>query len=256
MSAADASRAVAARVVVLRVGGDDEDDVVAALRGRGIPATSVVVASVQDRADRALRDEVGDVARYRFVAVTSRHAARRLALWCDDWPAGTSVATVGEATARAAAQVGTPADLVAPDGTAASLADAIADALGAQGQARSPVLFLAAASARADLADGLVARGHDVTTVVAYALEPRRLDDNDAVAVASSDVLVALSPRAVDALCDLDAAPRAAARARPLVVLGPTTEARALGRGLDVARRAARRDPEAVADAVAAVLAH
>jgi uroporphyrinogen-III synthase len=238
--------AVPAReVVVLRV-GDVADGVTRELARRGRTAAAVPVGEVRDVPDDVVAAAVGELISYRWVACTSAHAARRLGALATPWPTTVRVAAVAEATASVVRAVVGRCDAFAPDGTAASLASVL-DA--------GPVLFLAAATAREDLPSGLRARGIEVTTVVCYGVEPRRLGPADATLVARAHVLVAMSPRAIDALCELDATGRATAASTPLVVLGPTTERHAVARGFTVACQADGRDPASVADAVDAVLA-
>jgi len=59
----------------------------------------------------------------------------------------------------------------------------------------------------------------------------------------------------VEALLELDAVARAAVLARPLVVIGPTTAARAAAAGIEVAAHAPGRDAPALVEAVTASLA-
>jgi uroporphyrinogen-III synthase len=231
------------RVAVLRAGGG-VDAVRAALVERGADAATVVVADVADRPDDEVRERVGDIARYRVVAVTSRHAARRLALWAGAWPSTTRIAAVGPQTTAAVEALGLDVDVVAPGGTARSLAEAIG---------AGPVLFLAAASARGDLASVLAPRGVEVVTVIAYDVVARRLDDTEIARVVTSDAIVAMAPIAIDALRALDDAARADARRVPLVAIGPTTAARAEALDWPVAAVAAARDPASVCAAVAAL---
>lgn len=233
------------RVVVLRAGGA-ADSVHTALVERGAAATTVRVADVADRPDEEVREGVGDLAGYRWVAVTSANAARRLALWAERWPAATRIAAVGPATAAVAEGLGLTVAVVGAGGTARSLAEALD---------QGPVLFLAASSARTDLARDLAARGIELATVVVYDVAPRALDADAVAALTTSEVVVALSPIALDALSDLDAASRAAVAALPLVAIGPTTGAHAEALGWPATVVASSRDAASVCDAVATALA-
>jgi uroporphyrinogen-III synthase len=231
-------------VGVLRVARAD-DALARELGRRGLDAVELLVGTVADRPVAEVRAAVGDVAAFRWAAVTSRHAVSVLAA-LGPWPPATRVAAVGPATAALArAQLGR-CDAVAPGGTAASLAGELDT---------GPVLFVAAATARDDLETSLRARGVPVTRVTGYDVEPRRLDTDDVRRLAACELLVAMSPRAIDALCELDAATRATVMALPLVVIGPTTESRATSRNFAVSCRAEGRDAASVADAVTAVLA-
>jgi uroporphyrinogen-III synthase len=155
------------------------------------------------------------------------------------------VAVVGPATLASVESLGLIADAVALDGTAADLAQRI-DA--------GPVLFLAAANARADLPRGLASRGIEVTTVVAYDVAPHALDASAIALLLESDALVAMAPSALDALDSMDESARLAARAIPLVAFGPSTQRHAAVLGWPIASVAARRGAQAVVDAVGTAL--
>jgi len=230
-----------ANVAVLRV-GDGDGRLEAALRDAGATAAAVTVGRVTDRSDEELLREVGDVGNFAWAAVTSRNAARRLTLWASTWPASTRVAVVGPATRTAVESMGLSVAAEAPDGTAASLATQIDD---------GPVVFLAAATARSDLVEQLTARGIVVHVVVAYDVTPAALDGDDARSVARADVVVAMSPVAIDAVVALGGTLGTASRT---VAIGPTTAARAAETGLGLAAVAQRRDPAAVLDAIDAAM--
>jgi uroporphyrinogen-III synthase len=237
-------RLAGAAVVILRV-GDGPDAVRDELEHHGATATTLRVASVSDRADDDLRRDAGAVDRFAWVAVTSANAARRLELWSSEWPAGTRVAAVGPATLASVESLGLLADAVSLDGTAADLAGRIDE---------GPVLFLAAANARADLPRGLASRGIEVTTVVAYDVAPNALDAGAVTILLESDALVAMAPSALDALDSMDDPARGAARAIPLVAFGPSTQRHAAELDWPIASVAARRGPQAVVDAVGTAL--
>lgn len=230
------------RVAVLRV-GDGADGLAAALRDSGAVVATLRVGTVVQHSDDEVLEAVGELARFAWVAVTSANAAVCLSMWARAWPVATRVAAVGPATGRAIGALGVRCDTLAPRGTAASLATRIDE---------GPVLFLAGASATADLATALGAKGVDVTTVVVYDVERRPLDDDDARAIAASDVVVATSPASIDALDELPASKRGPALDVPLVALGPTTSRRARERGWPVAAESATRSPASVCDAVLA----
>jgi uroporphyrinogen-III synthase len=231
------------RVVVLRV-GDGTDALANELRERGADAVTVRVATVVDRSDDEVLAQVGPLDRYAWVAVTSAHAARRLAMLTTSWPRALRIGVVGPATARVVERLELHVDAVARDGTAAGLALEIA---------AGPVLFLAASGARRDLVDVLGARGIEVEVVVAYDTVPRTLDVTEVDALEECDAVVAASPGAIESVV---AAPLldAALRERPLVTIGPTTASHARRRGFQVAASASSRDGRAVADAVAVAL--
>ena len=231
------------RIAVLRVGGD-VDAIGEALVDCGADATTISVGTIVDRTDAEVAAAVGELVRFRWAAVTSANAARRLVLWAARWPASVRIAVVGPATAASVEGVGLEVATVAPGGTARSLASEIG---------QGPVLFLAAASARDALVEELLARSIDVTTVVAYDVVPRELDLADTVSLVGSDAVVAMSPQAIDALCAIDDDTRPAAREIPLIAIGPTTAVHAMALAWPVAAIA----PSRAADAVcaAAVLA-
>jgi uroporphyrinogen-III synthase len=228
-----------AHVVVLRV-GDGEDALGAELRSRGAVAVTVRVATIEDRDDATLLAQVGPLDHYHWVALTSANAARRLELWAAVWPENVRIAVVGPGTARTVGALGLSVDVVAAEGTASSLAEAIDG---------GPVLFLAAQRARRDLIDALGTRGVEVVTVVAYDTVPRRLDDADVDALEASDVVVATSPGGLEAVCAAPLLAKAIATRR-LVTIGPTTSRFAEDRGFEVAASARSRDASSVADAV------
>jgi uroporphyrinogen-III synthase len=239
------SRALECRVAVLRVGRGGEG-LCRSLLERGADATTITVGSIVDRHDGELRTAVGEVGRFAWAAVTSANAARRLELWAGAWPPSVRIAVVGASTAAVVEGLGLSVDAVSREGTARSLAGAI-DA--------GPVLFLAASSARADLVAELGARAIEVTTVIAYDVVPRALDAVDVRSLTTCDVLLALSPTAVDALCGLDDGARATVSATPLVAIGPTTAAHAATCGWPVAVVARASDGAGVVAAVESVLA-
>jgi uroporphyrinogen-III synthase len=226
------------KVVVLRA-GTAADPVRDELASRGARARTVQTADVVDRPDAELQRDVGDLANYRWVAVTSANAARRLSLWASTWPAQTKVAAVGPTTQRAVSWAGLTCDAVSTEGTGASLAEKI-DA--------GPVLFVAARSASTDLVTALATRDIDVTVVAAYDVTIRSLNDADRRAVLDADVLVAMSPTACDAIAALDETDRVFGV--PLVAIGPTTRSHASALGWRNATEASARDSASVTEAV------
>ncbi len=233
------------RVAILRV-GNEPPAVAALLEAEGASSAVVSVGTVRDRSDSELRSAVGDLSQFAWVAVTSAHAARRLEIWAKGWPPSVRIGAVGPSSAEAVARARLTCGVVAPDGVAVDLARQLDG---------GPVLYLAASSARDDLARTLRRRGIDVSTVVAYDLEPRRLDAADVAILAASDVLVAMAPLSIDALCSMAGDDRLALERTPLVAIGPTTVAHASVRGWPVAEESAGRDARSLLDAVRAVTA-
>ena len=233
---------VAPLVVLLRMGEDT--GLAEALRDLGLDAHVLDVGAVQQRPGDELVAEVGELSRFAWVAVTSRHAASCLGAWSAHWPSSVRVAAVGPATSDALRAAGVRCDVVSPDGTAASLAACIED---------GPVLFLAGRHAREDLPVALRERGVQVRTVVAYDTTPRALDDGDRTILAAAAAVVALSPSGLDAVLD---APGGAATLEhaALIAIGPVTSRHASSRGVRIVAVAAARDAAAIADAVRAGL--
>lgn len=230
----------AVRAVVLRA-GDGNDALADALSRAGADATTLVVSKIEDRSDGDLLAAVGDLGRFRWVAVTSRNAARRLALWSKSWPHGTEVAAVAAATADAVRAAGVRVDAVGPAGTGEDLAGCIED---------GPVLVLAAAAARRELPEALIARGIAVHEVVAYETVALGLTDAARELVGRAEVLVAAAPSSLDAVV----ASGVSLVGRRVVALGPTTAARASSLGALVTVAEDRTAP-AVVVAVAKALA-
>jgi uroporphyrinogen-III synthase len=233
------------RVAVLRV-GDGEDRFGAALRVLGATATTVRVGEVVDRPDAELRDDVGVLARFRWVVVTSSSAARRLALWSASWPPQVQVGAVGASTASVVERAGVRCAATAPDGTAAGLATCIE---------QGPVLFLAARGARRELVDALSSRGIDVAVVVAYDTVLLELDAETLHALREARVIVATSPSGIDAVRAADGGTELLAGSL-VVAIGPTTSAHAEQLDVRVAATAQRRDADSVVAAVRRALLH
>jgi uroporphyrinogen-III synthase len=232
------------RVEVLRI-GSGPDALVEQLCRLGADARSLEVGSVDDVPDADLLRRVRRLDRFEWVVVTSKNAARRLTLWAQEWPSTVRIGVVGPATAVAVESLGLRVSARAAEGTAASLADEIAS---------GPVLFLASANARPDLPDRLFERNVDVDVVTTYALHPRPISPDGAARLAAADVLVAMSPSAVESIYRLGEPERTGIAAVPLVAIGPTTDAYARSFGWPVASVAQGRDADAVADAIGAAL--
>lgn len=227
------------RVVVCRAEGD-AGPLAAALRQQGAVPVLVPLLVRADPADggAALRQAVGHLDRYAWVAVTSAAGADALLAALASaaggapvgWPAEVRVAAVGPATAEALRRAGVEPHLIPATATAADLAAAFPPAPPDPEAGR--VLAPLAELAGDDLVAGLRARGWDVDRVDAYRLAdlppsapgaplPNGLMGADAVAFTS--------PSVVDRFCD---------RFGPALVppvaacIGPRTAARAHERGL------------------------
>jgi uroporphyrinogen-III synthase len=232
------------RVAVLRV-GDGRDAIADGLASLGATVRTLRVADVHDHDDDEVVMRVGALGDYAWVAVTSRHAARRLVLWSSHWPGATRIAAVSDATSATVRSLGLACDATAPDGTSRGLAATIDD---------GPVCFLAASNASGELDAALAARSIEVRTVVVYDLIARALSDADRATLRESDVVVAMAPSAFDAMAALGHDDQARARRIPLVAFGPSTAAEGRERGWPVAGLAATRDASGVAAAIAPLL--
>jgi uroporphyrinogen-III synthase len=189
------------------------------------------------------------------VLVASARAAAPLAAALAGAPLRARVIAVGAATAAALARHGIAAATADGDGAAA------AAALLAAG-CRS-VLVPRALGGRDEAIDLLRAAGADVRalavyrTIVAPADDPALAPGLDAIAAGSADVVALFAPSQVGALADLLAGRGVAlaeALAAPLIAaIGATTAAALDERGVRAHAVAARPDPAAMAQAVAAV---
>ncbi len=238
--------------MITRAAGQAEDWR-AALEERGARVVEVPCIRIAPPADPApLRAAIADLAGFEWLLLTSPNGARAFAAGLDGrWPGGTRVAVVGPGTAREAAALGLPVDLVAarPDGRglAASLL-AAGDLPGAR------VLLPRGDLAATDLPVALRAAGACVVEVVAYQTEP----DPD-LPVALADAL-ADGPPAWVALASGSAFRylREAWPAEPpfagvrLVTIGPRTSAVVRQAGFEVAAEASEPTAAGVVAAIAA----
>ncbi|WP_328701986.1 uroporphyrinogen-III synthase [Aestuariimicrobium ganziense] len=181
-----------------------------------------------------------------WVVLTSPFAVEALAGAGLAVPEGARVAAVGEATARAARDVGLAVSLV-PDGE--SSARALAEAF-PEGSGR--VAIPGSALSSTVLADGLAAKGYAVSQFATYAVDP--LDGAPAQLLAEwldghFDVVVITAGSIAAAVGSLLGwAPSAS-----VVAFGPPSAA-ALGRlGVDVAATAATQDAPGVVAAIASL---
>ncbi|MBT2502307.1 uroporphyrinogen-III synthase [Curtobacterium sp. ISL-83] len=252
-------------VVLVPRGGAWGEEVAAAARARGfdpriVPLITDAPAADSDALDAALArlghpggadgrpappaadGSVPDVVGYRWVVVTSATAVRALAGRVSSLPSDVRVATVGDATARAARAAGWRVDLVPSEHSAAGLVQAMPDDAG-------PVLFPRSEIAAPTLVNGLRGRGIDVDDVVAYRTvgtgsDPIALDPPaDAVLVTSGSVARQVAVR----LTPLDPRTR-------IACIGPGTADATRAAGLPVHVVARSRSTEALLDAVVETL--
>lgn len=203
-----------------------------------------------------LRRAAAEVGRFRWLAITSANAVAPL---FDLLPEGlpSSVAAVGEATARALRERGVEPRVVARQPTGAGLAEEMA----AQEVLRGArVLLPMAADARPELAAGLRAAGAEVTTVIAYEKRPAAGAGERAAALFPAEARLGwvtfTSPRLARtfaALIDRHAAGWEARRDTLLAAsIGPTTSAELRRLGVEPAAQAAAPGDEELVDAVVA----
>jgi uroporphyrinogen-III synthase len=220
-------------------------------------AIEVPLTEQTDAADggAALRAAAAEVARYRWVILTSVNAVHRFMDSLRDARAlgSTKVAAVGPATAVALRRAGVEPDLVPAEHWASGLVDAFPEADLESDAAR--VLFPCADQAPSTIQDGLAHKGWDVRRVEAYrtvALPPpepelmAKMADADAVTFTASS-----SVKAFVALRLPDGRPLSVP---PLVLcIGPTTTASARALGLAGVEMADEASTEGI---VAALIRH
>ena len=248
---------LAGRTVVVTRSGPRAHGLVDALLGAGAETIEVPLTEQTEAADggAALRDAAAEVARYRWVVLTSVNAVHRFMDCLRDARAlgSTKVAAVGPATAVALRRAGVEPDLVPAEHWAAGLVDAFPAADLEPGAAR--VLFPGADQAPSTIEGGLAHKGWDVRRVEAYrtvALPPpepelmARMADADAVTFTASS-----SVKAFVALRLPDGRPLSVP---PLVLcIGPTTTASARALGLAGVQMADEASTEGI---VAALIRH
>lgn len=236
-------RALEGRRLLLARSVEDNERWGARLEELGAVVTSIEclrAATLPQAAPELRRALVGA----RALALTSRHAVDALRELVPELPAGLLVAAVGPGTERAAREGLGRCDLVAPQGTGASLGELLAR--GGVG----PVVVAGAVEGRRDVEAALERAGIEARRVEVYgdALppprgEPRELRGLDAVLLSSPAALEHLRRRA-----------RWTAGV-PLVTIGPTTAAAARAAGLAPVHAAPGRDFEALAHTLEALFA-
>ena len=208
------------RVLVTR---ERPGELAAMLEALGADVVHVPLIRVVDTEDGELERQLGRLADFDWVVVTSVAGAERVADAVAVAPE-VRVAAVGTATAATLRErAGRDVDLVPERQHAAALLDALADA------APAPQRFLIAQADRAadTLATGLRRAGHDVVTVTAYRTELLRppadiVERADALLLASGSAAVAWAAAVGTAT-------------PPIVVsIGPTTTAVAEESGLKI----------------------
>lgn len=182
-----------------------------------------------------LRRALAGLGSYRWIALTSANAARRLADALRDagrtLPPSVSVASVGPATSEAVRKALGVEPALEPESD--YRAEGLLRAFEAHDLTGHSVLLPLSERARETLAEGLRARGARVDAVVAYrTLTPPGARERLEAALAEGVDLVTLaSPSAVEGLL---AALGQRARGLPCAVIGPVTERSARAAGLEV----------------------
>lgn len=258
-------RSTSRRVAVTR-SVDDNHSLAAALAGHGLEVVAVPLIEVVTAGDggRALRAALDRLDRHRWLVLTSANGARAVAVARDGapWPPAVAVAAVGPTTADVARAAGLPVTLVPDEATATALVDAFppapapAPATAPDGEPGRPsVLAPLAELAGPTIEDGLAAKGWAVERVEAYrttipaAGNGTEADTGDGPDPGPVDVVTFFSPSAVDRWVDRFGVAGSAA-----VCIGPSTAARAEGRGFETVVTARPHTESAVVEAVVRAL--
>lgn len=223
---------IAERRVLLTRSEEDNEPWARGLAERGAVPISLPCLTCEylEGRDEALRRALGEC---EWVALCSRHAVRAVAaLAPDTWPGGARIAVVGPITAVLAQDLLAPPDVVAPLGTAASLADELLERLGPGER----VLLASAVEARPELEERLRAAGRSIHRLDLYRTVPVPAAPGEVVPEA--DAVFFASPSAVRAFAARSGGPPAAS----IVSLGPSTSAAVRALGWCVAAESDTRD--------------
>ena len=238
-----------ARVLITRGIEDcgDLPDLIVASGGEVLCIPMTAVAAPEDTS--ALDAARAGIARYDWIALTSRNGARALLRGVAMPAEGTRprVAAVGKRTAKAARDAGWTVDLVGKGRGGSELADEMIRRDAMKGKA---VLHPRSDLARDDLMDRLTAAGARVEAVVAYRTRPAPPPEGAALAdlrESRFDVAVFASPSAVASL--LEAAGPAFLE-KPAVAIGATSAAALRGAGASAVTESSSPDPADLHDAV------
>lgn len=241
------------RVLVTRP-VDQAADLRAALEERGIEPVTVPTVAIDPDAGAAQLDAMLDgLDDADWLVITSRNGAAaltdRLAAGGRRLPAGTRLAAVGPATARALQEAGLHVDHVPDRYLTVAIADGLGDLAGRH------VVLARADAASPDLREALLAAGARVSEVVAYRTVEGPADSRDLLHLALNRELAGIaftSSSTVRGLLGL-ASPvdRHRARAIPAFCIGPVTAATARRAGFDVEVVADEHTAGGLADAIA-----
>lgn len=180
--------------------------------------------------------------RARWIALCSRHAVRAVAeLVPGSCPESANLACVGPVTAAETERLLGPVALVAPGGTALSLAHALLGRLGDE----ELVLLPGAERGRDELADEFHAAGRELERLPVY--RTRAVDPAERGALPAADAIFFASPSAVEAFALGPPPPTGAL----LVSLGPSTSAAVRAAGWSVAAESSTRDLGGMIEAAA-----
>jgi uroporphyrinogen-III synthase len=218
------------RVVTTREEPSDLDSLLARAGADVVNVPLIEIADVEG-GERALGEAVNALADDDWLAVTSRHGARRVGHLVGSRPR-VRLAAVGRATADVLAELALrPVDVTPARQTAADLVAAMPS------PSHAGVRVLVAQGDRADttFADGLEGRGFDVTVITAYRNRSRRPSDAERHAALAADAVAFASGSAALAWVE------SIGPVSPpvVVVIGPTTRRVATAAGLQVTHMAA-----------------
>ncbi|HXZ61802.1 MAG TPA: uroporphyrinogen-III synthase [Acidimicrobiales bacterium] len=253
MSAGDAGRPLAGRVVAVTRSGPRARRLVDALERAGAGVLELPLTEQVDPADggTALRAAAAVVGEFAWVVVTSVNTVERLLAALPDAGALESVrvAAVGPATAAALRRAGVEPDLVPPTHNARGLVAAFPTRdEGLPAGAANRVLFPCADLAPDTVPAGLGRKGWEVTRVEAYRTVPSDPPAGALVAqLAAADALVltaASSVRAFQALRGADGTP--VPSPGHVVCIGPITAGAARSAGMHDVHEAPEPSPEGI----------
>lgn len=248
---------VGCKILLTRAQEDNQQWAVR-IEGAGAEAVALPCIVCESIRSTALGEKLESaIERADWLVVTSprgvANVADLLAPSADHWRR-THVAAVGPATEVAARKHWGRVDLVAPDGTAASLADALI-ALLPSGQTGPPasVVVVGPDRARPELEQRLKAAGVPVArfsvyrTLPAPAKEPRQ-----DLAMWNLDAIFLASPSAVDGLLNQASVPAGL----PVISIGPSTTEAAAEAGLKVSSEATKRSLGGLLEALRETVAY
>lgn len=187
-------------VVVTR---DEDSDGPLSMALRELGAHPLCLPLVRHRylESEALSHAAASIQDYDWVILTSPRAVESLVRCGADLSKAGNIASVGEATARAIKNAGGRVELVASDGMAAALAEALADA--GLGDSQT-LLYPRSNLANTALAEAIRASGAELTDIVAYETEhtPWSGDTIASLRKNKPTAILFCSPSAVTAFAD------------------------------------------------------